>query len=162
MHVVEGIRRAHARALIAPEQLKHRQTDRRADIWALGVVAWEFMTGPAIVRCAERRRDDRGPAQRANRCAFAHPEQRPAPLDAIILKELARDPAERLRQRARFGSGLEVFLAGAAIHMGVADWLEELMPGGVGQRQTTETSARFRLQVSRPLVRKNVTLHAAH
>ena len=41
-------------AYMAPEQLFDRQTDRRADVWALGVCLWEGLTGRRLFRRISR------------------------------------------------------------------------------------------------------------
>jgi len=37
-------------AYMAPEQARSKKVDRRADIWAFGVVAWEMLTGEQLFR----------------------------------------------------------------------------------------------------------------
>jgi hypothetical protein len=82
-------------AYMAPEQIQGRATDRRVDLWAIGVVLYEMLTGRppfggeremAILRNIL---DETPPAPSSLR-----PDV-PASLDAVVMRALAKDPAAR-------------------------------------------------------------------
>jgi serine/threonine protein kinase len=74
---------------IAPEQIRGEEVDGRADIYSLGCVVCECLTGQP-------------PFRRSTDAAilFAHLEEEPAArpgLKAVVAKALAKDPADRYR-----------------------------------------------------------------
>lgn len=79
---------------MAPEQMRRHDVDRRADVFALGVVLWELLTGRRLygkesdVEVARRAIDGGHPI------VSDHVEV-PPELDALVMRCLRVDPAER-------------------------------------------------------------------
>ena len=80
---------------MSPEQADGASVDARADIFALGVVLHELLTGRRLFKAA----DDVQTLARVRDCRVPPPSQLepelPAGLDPIVLKALAKDPADR-------------------------------------------------------------------
>ncbi|MCU0672811.1 MAG: protein kinase, partial [Myxococcota bacterium] len=118
-------------AYMAPEQALGKDVDRRSDVFALGVILWELLTLQRLFK-----RD--APAETI--LALVN-EAVPAPssiardvspaLDAIVLKALARDPAERFATARELARALERTLPSGTSAADVAEWLERLFPEGV-------------------------------
>ncbi len=99
-------------AYMSPEQVANGVVDLRSDVWALGVIAFELLTGrrpfapsSAPWRAAEQIRNE--PAPRAS--AFAR--GLPADLDAVLGKALRVPAAERYESAAAFAADLRAVLA---------------------------------------------------
>lgn len=115
-------------AYLAPEQIDHKPIDRRADVWALGVVLWEMSTGMRLFR-----RDSEVDTLMAvtSDPILAPSEVRPEvpkELDAIALRALSRDPAQRYATAREMGRDLHRFIAGYGEVVGaaeIAEWMEE-------------------------------------
>jgi serine/threonine-protein kinase len=99
---------------IAPEQLFGKPADRRSDIYALGVVAYELVAGNLPFRI-------RNFADAVN----CHLNERPAPvgqyrpavpgaLQTAVMKAIAYDPDERYQTAAEFGATLRAIWQAAA------------------------------------------------
>ncbi len=90
-------------AYMAPEQTEGENVDNRSDIFACGIVLHEVLTGRRLFKGA----NDVQTIERVRRCEVPRPSlQNPAvppALDAIILKALARNPADRWAGRRRHG-----------------------------------------------------------
>jgi eukaryotic-like serine/threonine-protein kinase len=91
---------------MAPEQLLKEPSDRRADVYALGVMLWEMLTGRNLLR--GRGLDDaRDWETRSNPPAPSryNPSVSSA-LDRAVLKALAYDPAARFADALQFRAAL--------------------------------------------------------
>jgi tetratricopeptide (TPR) repeat protein len=92
---------------MSPEQLSGEMADARSDIWAAGAVLYEMSTG-------KRPFQQRVPALLINAILNQTPEPPsklnaavPTALDVVILKALARDPAQRYQLATELGADLE-------------------------------------------------------
>ena len=83
-------------AYMAPEQAKGRPVDRRADIWAFGVLLYEMLSGQRPFT-GEDVSDTLGAVLRLDADVSALPENVPATLRAVIIRCLQKDPKQRLR-----------------------------------------------------------------
>ncbi|MFO0556394.1 MAG: protein kinase [Polyangiales bacterium] len=124
-------------AYMAPEQLRGIEPDRRVDVFALGVVLWECITGK---RLFQRQ------VEAATMCAVLQdPIQPPssvAPgiakeLDAIIEKALCRNPDERYQTAAELAREIDRFVASRGVPAGpdeVADLMKQHFAERIAQR----------------------------
>jgi hypothetical protein len=90
---------------LAPEQMTGDVVDERADVYALGVILYEMLTGtqptggmtPSEIVSRRLRVDPRPPSRLVTLA--------PA-MNALVLRALARDPAHRIRRAADLRAGL--------------------------------------------------------
>jgi len=95
---------------MAPEKLRGRGSDRRGDIWSLGVVLWEALTLRRLFRGANE--------QDTMRLVLEHPIRLPSQvnkdslpeLDAIAMRALERDPARRYSRAKELARDIEEVL----------------------------------------------------
>lgn len=117
---------------MSPEYLGRRPYDRRSDVWSMGVVLWEMLTGLRLFR-------KESDALSVQAIATGHI---PAPssvspdvdgaLDAIVLRALSRNVEQRYRTARDLANDLEEWLARerrALYPSEIAAWLERLLPG---------------------------------
>jgi len=100
---------------MAPEQLRGDPVDRRCDVYALGVVLYELLTGQRAYSGATL--DEIGDAVRYRTPTPPHELRRDVPpaLSAIVARAMAKDPADRHRSARHFARDLR-------------DWLGEHKP----------------------------------
>ena len=99
-------------AYMAPEQAKGRPVDRRADIWAFGVVLYEMLTGRRGYE-AEDVSDTLAAVLTRDVDWQALPVETPARLRGLVRDCLARDPKNRLRDIGEARRVLDQMIAGA-------------------------------------------------
>ena len=103
-------------AYLSPEQAQGAPVDQRSDIYSLGCVLYEMLggrppfSGDTPLSVAYRHvKEDPQPPSRVN------PDV-PEALDAIVMKALAKNPANRYQSATELREDLERFLAGQKVH----------------------------------------------
>ena len=108
---------------MAPERL-HGQSDARGDLYSLGITLYELLTlRPAFreidrVRLVRLVEQDDPPPPRTVEPSI------PSDLETIVLKAIAKSPADRYQSAAEMASDLRRFLEDKPIQARRASWLE--------------------------------------
>jgi serine/threonine-protein kinase len=116
---------------IAPEQAAGESVDRRADIWSLGVVLWEALTGSRLFKGET----DAGTLNLSLRgeipSASSRRPELPVELDVVLARALQRNPALRYRTAAAMHRDLQSWqrsYGNAAGRVALGDLMRELFP----------------------------------
>jgi eukaryotic-like serine/threonine-protein kinase len=104
---------------MSPEQISGQPVDHRSDVFSLGIVLWEMLTGRRLFSGTEMAQvshsiayDEHEPPTRVN------PEL-PAMLDFVVARALKKDPAVRYQDADEMAADLHTCLA--ELRAGVAD-----------------------------------------
>jgi len=95
---------------LSPERLDSTEVDAHADLWALGVILHELLSGGALFQAADTRR-----LEQQIRAGYARrplPSSCPAALQAIVARLLAPDVEQRYESAALVCEDLRLFEAG--------------------------------------------------
>jgi len=124
-------------AYMAPEQLAHEdELDARVDVFAAGVVIYEALTGVRLFKAE----DEISTINKVLLERVAPPSEHRAelaPLDAVILEALAREPEDRWPSAEAFGDALEEAapaLGGLASRGAVEAMVRELLAEHLAKR----------------------------
>ena len=94
----------------APEQLEGGRVDRRTDVFCLGIALWECLTGARLFDASsDATTIDAVRSRKVEAPSSLRPEI-PATLDAIVLRAVARDPAQRYQSAHDMSEDLDRFL----------------------------------------------------
>jgi serine/threonine protein kinase len=116
---------------MSPEYLTHQPYDRRSDVWSLGVVLWELLTGLRLFRKQSE--------AETSAAVVGEPVVPPSALactidrrlDAIVANAVARNVDERYATAREMASHLEAYLActgGDVLPPDVRGWLQKILP----------------------------------
>ncbi len=142
-------------AYMSPEQLLARGVDQRSDVFSTGIVLWELLTGrPLFLRDSEAATlyaIMNEPLHEPSRYRPAVPKA----LDDIVMRALARTPADRYESADELALALERFLAEQPKYdsRAIARMLEDLF--GTTRAEAKRALAQTRsLEHNLPLVMK--------
>ena len=132
-------------AYVSPEQIRGDAFDRRADVWGLGVVLWEFLAlkrlfrRPDLITTAEAILSEVVPAP-----SKINPAVPPA-LDAIVLKCLSRTPERRYQTAREVSRALRAWLTTTG-HLidgtELGEWMAALFPEERAKRLAMADAAK--------------------
>ena len=106
---------------MAPEQVARKPLDRRVDVFAVGVILWEALTGKRMWGDLDdfeiflKLRSDAIPSPSSVRADV------PAALEAVCMRALAREPAERFATAAEMQRELEAWLEESGARVGAKE-----------------------------------------
>ncbi|HLK89162.1 MAG TPA: serine/threonine-protein kinase [Polyangia bacterium] len=113
----------------APEQLEGGRVDRRADVFCLGIVLWESLTGSRLFEAhTDAETIDAVRSRHIDPPSALRPGV-PGGLEAIALRALARDPARRFQSAQEMLESLDQFLLERKTQptaTAIGQWMESL------------------------------------
>ncbi len=116
---------------MAPEQILNKDCDRRTDIWAMGVAAWELLTGERLFKHRSELETMNAIAnRRIPPLASVVPDMSPD-LVGVVERALQKNPEDRYATAREFAVALERCLtrAGRTVTAAdVVDWLDAVFP----------------------------------
>ena len=115
-------------AYMAPEQIRGEGVDRRIDVWALGVVLWEGLTGRRLFRADTDATTMLAVLTKDIPPVTAFVPDIPDEVELVVSEALARDPEERLGSALELADRLENYLYSLGRPSGpsqVSAWMQE-------------------------------------
>jgi serine/threonine-protein kinase len=144
-------------AYMSPEQVAGHPIDRRTDVFALGVVLWELTTGQRLFRMD----NDLDTLAKVQECRVPLPSTLvagyPSDLEAVALKALAKDPAQRYRTARELSRALQSLLMRRGLFV-ASDELAAYMASVFGDRiERREAHLRWAAEVTQTIDLDKVT-----
>lgn len=150
---------------MSPEQAGGQPIDCRTDIFALGVVLYELLTGTRLFK----RATDIQTLNAVSECKVAPPSEItsrvPADLDSIVMKALSKDRKDRFSEARQLGAALEQWLFShqmPASSVQLAEFLQDIYADRLAREQEEgrlmiETAESAVGNESQELVREKAT-----
>lgn len=117
-------------AYMAPEQIRARPLDKRADVFALGVILYELTTGTRLFRGSDVQVMTQVVEQDVAPPTSRDPNY-PVDLEEVVLAALARDRSRRVPSTAHLAQRLEELAQRYGVLVGpraVARWVGQVLP----------------------------------
>jgi serine/threonine-protein kinase len=123
---------------MSPEQVQSGEMDRRADIFALGIVLFESTTRRRLFKGE----DEQGTMAKVLRCEVPPPstirEEYPETLEKIVLKALRPDPEDRYQTAEEMQLALEAYMMETGMPVlpsAVARLMKEIFPDNMAEKE---------------------------
>lgn len=119
-------------AYMSPQQLRCERLDRRTDIWSMGVVLWEMLTGKRLFFRASDVRTASAALTLEIPAPSTHNELIPPNLDAVVKRALCRDLDQRYDNARELANALHSVLSTTLVPMSAAKvgkFVDGLFPG---------------------------------
>ena len=132
-------------AYMAPEHIDGMRTDRRADIWSLGVVLWEAIAGERLFQGESMGDTVKNVLSGAVPSLSEYRMDVPLGVEEVVFRALARDREVRFSDAHTMGVELKVALEEAGHEVSTADvaaFMADLFPEGPHETQVLIESAR--------------------
>lgn len=129
---------------MSPEQCLHGAIDRRSDVFATGIVLYELLTAKRLFRHEAELVVLQMITTRTPVPPSAVNPAIPPALDAVVMRALAKDPADRFQSAAEMKAAIEACL-----------------PAGSASRQRRELSRYMRTQFADAIEKKRTMLERA-
>jgi serine/threonine-protein kinase len=121
-------------AYMSPEQAQGRPVDRTCDVWALGVVAWELLTGTRLYDGINdpvlMLKVGREPPMRARHVQADLPRE----LDEVVARALSMSPANRYPTAEAFAQALSEAARDAGLQRAEVREVKDFVRGLIGPR----------------------------
>jgi hypothetical protein len=131
---------------IQPEVLLGQRPDRRSDVWSLGVVLWELLTGERLFRRSSVLETLQAVGESLVPAPSEVLEGVSKEFDDVVFKALSPNPDNRFQSAREFAKALDsaVTAAGKCASLGeVSEWMAELFEGGrTSKEQLVELAVR--------------------
>ena len=118
---------------MAPEQLAAKEVTRATDVYAMGVVLWEILTGKRLFRGDDEKAVYAQALAGAEEPPSRHAPEVPAALDALVMKALAAEPGDRFASAEAMAEALFALVL-PAFPTQVGRWVEEVASERLAQR----------------------------
>jgi|GEM_PF-911702 len=132
---------------MSPEQARRVALDRRTDVFSLGAVLFEMLTGQKVREITDEVTGFREVASGVIRSARALRPDLPDAYDSLLARALASNPQDRFQDAASFGAAIRALGRGNESPVGPADMKEllELLNPPRRARSPVERSKVIRL-----------------
>jgi eukaryotic-like serine/threonine-protein kinase len=135
---------------LSPEQARGSNVDQRSDVYSLGIVLYELLTGTVPFTGDT-------PVEIAMKHLSALPEppssrrsEIPRDLDLIVLRALAKDPEDRYQSAEEMDLDLERFLRGSAVSPATEEAATQILRVPAGARGEQPYSATAATMIAPP------------
>ncbi len=127
-------RRKGKRGYMSPEQLRGERLTQRSDVFSAGIVIWELLALRRLFPADQ----EKEPGDAVLRGDYPHltqyrPELAPE-LDRIVMKAMAREPAERFATIHELLEAFEAAAPGRASARRISEWVNDLAKDALADR----------------------------